>query len=56
MKNKFLLGATKNKELVFGEFEITTRNGFQEFSASFKAVIPFDGDNFDLEEYYEYWI
>lgn len=56
MKNKFLLGATKNKELVFGEFEITTRNGFQEFSASFEAVIPFDGDNFDLEEYYEYWI
>lgn len=56
MKNKFLLGATKDKELVFGEFEITTRNNFQEFSAFFDIVIPFDGDNFDLEEYFEDWV
>lgn len=56
MRNKYLLGATQNKELVFGELEITTRNNFQEFSASFDVVIPFDGDDFDLEEYYEDWI
>lgn len=56
MKNKFLLGATKDKELVFGKFEITTRNNFQEFLVSFNIVIPFDGDNFDLEEYFEDWV
>lgn len=56
MRNKYLLGATKDKELVFGGFEITTRNNFQEFSASFDVVIPFDGDNFDLEEYFEDWV
>lgn len=53
---KFLLGATKDKKLVFGEFEITTRNNFQEFVASFDVVTPFDGDNFDLEEYFEDWV
>lgn len=53
---KFLLGATKDKKLVFGEFEITTRNNFQEFIASFDIVTPFDGDNFDLETYFEDWV
>lgn len=53
---KFLLGATKNKDILFTEFEITTRNNFQEFVASFNVVMPFNGDDFDLEEYYEDWI
>lgn len=56
MRNKYLLGATIYNELVFGEFEITYRNGHAEFTASFNTVRPFNGDNFDLEEYYENWI
>lgn len=52
----FLLGATKNKDILFAEFETTTRNGYKEFSVSFIEVIPFNGDDFDLEEYYEDWI
>ena len=53
MRNKFLLGATKNNELAFGEFEITHRNGYAEFTASFHTVRPFNGENFDLKEYFE---
>ena len=55
MRNKYLLGATSNNELAFGEFEITYRNGHAEFTASFFTVRPFNGDNIDLEEYYEDW-
>ena len=56
MRKKFLLGATVNREIVFGEFEITHRNGFPQFSASFDCVIPFEKDEYDLEEYYEDWV
>lgn len=55
MRRKYLLGATSDKELVFGEFEITYRNGYAEFTASFNNVRPFNGDNVDLEEYFEDW-
>lgn len=53
---KVLLGATKDKELVFGEFGITKRNGYPEFTASFDTVRPFNSEDFDLERYYEDWI
>ena len=55
MREKYLLGATSDNELVFGEFEITHRNGYAEFTACFNTVKPFNGDNYDLEEYYEGW-
>lgn len=55
MKKRFLLGATKYKELVFGNFEITTRNKYPEFTASFDTVKPFKGDEIDLIRYYEDW-
>ena len=44
MRRKFLLGATKNNEVVFCEVEIRDRNGKLEFSASFDAVYPFEYD------------
>lgn len=56
MREKFLLGATVDNELVFGEFEIRTWNGCREFSASFNTVRPFNGEDFDLERYYDDWI
>jgi len=56
MRKKFLLGATKYGELVFGEFEITNRNKYPEFSASFDAVRPFDGFDIDLKDYFENYI
>lgn len=56
MKEKFLLGVNNYNELVFGEFEIRNRNGCAEFSASFDTVRPFNGENYDLEDYYEVWI
>lgn len=56
MREKFLLGATVDNELVFGEFEVTNRNGYPEFTASFDTVKPFNGESFDLEEYFEGWI
>ena len=42
MRKKFLLGATKNNEIVFGEVELRDRNGKMEFSASFDTVYPFE--------------
>ena len=56
MREKYLLGATIDKELVFGEFEVRTWNGKNTFSASFNLVKPFNGTDYDLEEYYENWI
>lgn len=53
MSGMYLLGATKNNELVFGEFEITTRNGYPQFTASFDTVRPFNADKFDLTDCYE---
>lgn len=56
MREKYLLGATVNNELVFGEFELRDRNGDKEFSASFDTVIPFNAEDYDLEECYEGWV
>lgn len=55
MRRKYLLGATEDREIVFGNFEITTRNGYPEFTASFDCVRPFEGNEYDLEAYYEDW-
>lgn len=52
-RKKVLLGVDINKEIVFGEMEITHRNGYPEFSVSFDTVRPFNGDDLDLEEYFE---
>ena len=51
--SKYLLGTTTDKELVFGEFKVTTRNGYPEFTACFDTVKPFKKDDIDAEEYYE---
>lgn len=56
MREKFLLGATIDNEIVFGEFEITNRNGYPEFTASFDTVKPFNGEDYDLESYYDDWV
>ncbi len=56
MRRKYLLGATEDNEIVFGEFGITTRNGYPEFTASFNTVRPFNATDFDLVDYYEDWI
>lgn len=50
---KILLGATKDKEVVFANFEITTRNGYKEFAASFDIVSPRLITQDDIEAYYE---
>jgi hypothetical protein len=53
-RRKVLLGATKDGEIVFGEFEITNRNKYPEFTASFDTVRPFTADDLeDAEDYYE---
>lgn len=51
-----LLGATKDNELVFAEFGVDNRNGYDEFTASFDTVRPFDGNSVDLVEYWEDYI
>ena len=53
MRETVLLGATVDKEIVFGEFEITHRNGYAEFTASFNTVRPFRESDVDLEDYFE---
>jgi hypothetical protein len=54
MEYKYLLGATNDGEIVFGEFGISNRNGCPEFTASFEKVQPFsENDADDAEEYYE---
>lgn len=53
MTKKYLIGATKENDIVFAEFGITTRNGYNEFTASFETVRPFIGTNYDLAEYFE---
>ena len=50
MRKKFLLGATKDNEVVFCEMEIRDRNGKSEFSASFNTVSPFKYDDEYLKE------
>lgn len=53
MRRKYLLGANTDKELVFAEMEITNRNGYPEFTASFDCVRPFTEDEVNVTEYYE---
>jgi len=48
MRRKFLLGATKDNEIIFADVEITTRNKYKEFTASFKSVRPFNVEDIDL--------
>lgn len=62
MRNKYLLGATKEGNLAFGEFEIREchPNGssdFQQyiFSASFDLVRPFNSEDID-EEYIDNYL
>lgn len=51
LRKKFLLGVNKeDKKIYFGEIEITTRNNYKEFTASFDVGEAFDIDNID-EEY-----
>lgn len=51
---KVLLGATKDGEIVFGEFGIRTFNGLSDFSASFDTVRPFTEEELESpESYYE---
>ena len=47
--SKYLLGATKDKEIVFVELEITTWNGYSEFTASFDTVRPFTVNRINME-------
>lgn len=66
MSRKILLGATNDREIVFGEFEVRnprfwskdkgnyTDESMEEFSASFDTVMPFTEDDLeDANEYYE---
>lgn len=53
MSKKYLLGATRDNEIVFAEFGITERNGYPEFTASFDTVRPFRASEVDATEYYE---
>ena len=53
MAYKYLLGATKDNEIVFTEFGITKLNGYPEFTACFDTVRPFTADS--LEEPIDYY-
>ncbi len=51
LRKKVLIGLNDNtKEVYFAEFEITTRNNYKEFTASFYVGEAFDIDGVDLEE------
>ena len=54
MKRTILLGVNNNT-IYTGEFEVTTRNGYKEFTASFNIGWAFDVDNIDdsAENYFE---
>ncbi len=68
MKIKVLLGANRNQELVFGEFSLShprywskekgnyTDESVLDFSASFDVVKPFNGDDYNLEDYFEGYV
>ena len=54
MKRTILLGV--NGDTIYtGEFEVTTRNGYKEFTASFNVGWAFDVNNIDdrVEQYFE---
>ena len=51
LRKNFLLGVNpKTNEIYFGEIEVTTRNGYKEFTASFDVGEAFDVETIDLEE------
>lgn len=51
LRKKVLVGVNDNtKEIYLAEFEITSRNGYKEFTASFYVGQALDIDNIDLEE------
>lgn len=52
MEKKFLLGVNENTILI-GEIEITTRNGYKEFTASFDKGEAFNIDDVDFTAEYE---
>lgn len=56
MREKYLLGANKYNEIVFGVIDVRNWNGKTEFSASFNTVRPFNGTNFDMEEYFKDYV
>lgn len=68
MKINVLLGANRNHELVFGEFYLFhprywskekgnyTDESVLNFSASFDVVRPFNGDDYNLEDYFEGYV
>lgn len=51
IRKNFLLGINKEEnKIYFGEIEVTTRNGYKEFTASFDAGEAFDIEEIDLQE------
>lgn len=51
IRKNFLLGVNKKEnKIYFGEIEVTTRNGYKEFTASFDAGEAFDIEEIDLKE------
>lgn len=51
LRKNMLLGINKEtKEIYFGEIEITTRNNYKEFTASFDVGEAFDIEEIDLTE------
>lgn len=54
MSKKYLLGINNDNEIVFAEFGITARNNYNEFTACFDTVAPFEVEESDGIEYMEY--
>lgn len=55
IRKNFLLGINKKEnKIYFGEIEVTTRNGYKEFTASFDAGEAFDIEEIDLKEQCQY--
>lgn len=51
IRKNFLLGINKEEnKIYFGELEVTTRNGYKEFTASFDVGEAFDIEEIDLQE------
>lgn len=56
MEHKILLGVNNENEIVFADVEIRTRNGYEEFAASFEMVYPFAGTSEVIQDIiYEYY-
>lgn len=51
IRKNFLLGVNKEEnKIYFGKIEVTTRNGYKEFTASFDVGEAFDINDIDLQE------